>query len=221
MHQITLPLSSNDSYSIDEFIESSSNRGTCAIIRQWYENWGHPPFAKSILVYGPRSSGKTYISKLWQALSCAYLINLKVPFDREVLATNQAFIIEDIENASEDLVLHYFNLINESNKYLLLTTSNKYNHFKISDLSSRINSLLKLELKEPDDELVKILLFKLFSNHSIKVSKQILDFLPPYLPRQFNRIISAVDRINKFALVTKRNVTVPLIKKALGHEFWQ
>ena len=165
MQQIIFPFVTTDSYHQEEFIDSISNHEVYNKIKGWEKSWGTPPYEFSLLIYGAKSSGKTYLTKIWQNLSGAFIIKHDNIVHEDSLNDYQAFIIENIENWSEEAILHYFNLINEKQKYLLMTTSNLDLNFKLQDLLSRINSILRLEIKSPDDELIRILLFKLFSNN--------------------------------------------------------
>jgi chromosomal replication initiation ATPase DnaA len=211
--QLILPIEQDNRFNLNEFIVSSSNIAAYNRIKDSGANWGHLPFVCSLLLHGPKSSGKTYLTKIWQHYSKAYLINLPENLTNTILSSHEAFIIEDIEKFTENSLLHCFNLINENKKRLLLTTSNLNNNFKLKDLASRINSLAKIEIKQPDDELIKLLLFKLFSSYSVKISNQVVDFLLPRLPRQFDHIIMIVQKLNELAMLYKRSVTIPLIKK--------
>lgn len=219
MQQCILPLVTSNPYHPDDFILSASNKDAYNIINQWPINWGHPPYPSSVLLYGPKSSGKTYLTKIWQNLSDAYLLSNNQLLHGELVNQYKAFIIEDVETWSEANVLYYFNLINEingSSKYLLITTSNLSDKFKLADIKSRINSIFRLEMGPPDDELIKTLIFKLFSINSVKISNQVLNFLLLNLPRQFNEVTRLVGRINWFSLTYKRKVTVPLIKEVIN-----
>lgn len=213
--QYTFSLEASDQYHLDDFIVSSSNIQAYDIIQKWPSSWGYLPYPNSVLIQGPASSGKTYLTKIWQSRSIAYLLNKEQSLDKERLSDHHAFIMEDIETWEENQALHYFNWINTNNKSLLITTADNINNFKLRDLSSRINSLTKIEITALDQELMKIFLFKLFSNHSIKYSSQVQDYLMTILPRNFDEIIKFVVNVNKFALANKRNLTIPLIKDFL------
>ena len=143
-------------------------------------------------------------------------INKDIFFDNEILAKHNAFIIEDIENWQETALLHLFNLINEKQKYLLLTSTNKAKNFTLPDLSSRINSVLSISLLPPDDELIRILIFKHFSTSSVNISQILIDFLLVNLPREYNKILEILEHINRFALISKRKITIALIREILN-----
>ncbi len=214
--QYVLPLFGNDRYVLDNFINSPSNQIAYNSIKNWSRIWGSKPYEFTILLYGPPSSGKTYLSKIWQNLSNAFFIKK----DSDILSTEHvmkynAFIMEDIEFWQEKKALHCFNLISEYRKYLLMTTGSLANNFALQDLSSRINSVLRLETKQPDDELMSKLIFKYFSDQSVKVSDCVIGYLLINLPRQFDQMIKLLGAITHYALVHKRAVTISLIKHVL------
>ena len=59
------------------------------------------------------------------------------------------------------------------------------------------------------------LIFKYFSDQSVKVSDCVIEYLLINLPRQFDQIIKLLDVIMHYALVRKQAVTISLIKHAL------
>ena len=122
---------------------------------------------------------------------------------------------EDFFKCSTPQVLHQFNSIHESNKYLLITTT-QVPKLTLPDLASRINATNILDIDFPDDNLVSMLIFKLFSNFSVVVNKEVISYLINILPREFPEIIIAVQKINDYAIEHKRKITVPLVKLALN-----
>lgn len=215
--QLTLPITNSPCYKIDDFIVSLSNKEAFEAITNWPSGfWGVEPNKFTLLLSGPRSSGKTFLTKIWQRTSNAYLISPNEQLTSKILSENSAFIIDELSDvADEKELLHCFNLINEHNKYLLVTSSLPIPIFKLNDLASRFNALLKITINHPDDELVKILLFKNFSSLSIIVSPKILKFLASNLPRQFDKIFDITNKINQVALSSNRKITIPLIRKVI------
>ncbi len=215
--QYVLPLFGNDQYILDNFINSPSNQVAYNSIKNWSVTWGSKPYELTVLLYGPSSSGKTYLSKIWQNLSNAFFIKK----DSDILSVEHimqynAFIMEDIEFWHERNVLHCFNLISECRKYLLMTTGSLANNFALQDLLSRVNSVLRLEIKQPDDELMSKLIFKYFSDQSVKVSDCVTKYLLINLPRQFDQMTKLLGTITHYALVHKRPITISLIKYVLN-----
>ncbi len=77
-------------------------------------------------------------------------------------------------------------------------------------------TLLRVEIKQPDDELMNKLIFKYFSDQSVKVSSYVIKYLLINLLKQFDQMIKLLRKITYFTLVHKRSVTIYLIKYALG-----
>lgn len=215
INQYILPLSPHELYHLDDFILSSSNEQAYNALDNWPATWGHLPYANSLLLKGPESSGKTYLAKIWQVKSQGYIFKKNENFKLSVIEAHSSFIIEDTESWDAELLLHYFNSIHGSGKYLLLTTACIHNNFSLKDIESRINSIATVKIEAPDDDLLKIFLFKLFSQASIRSSMQVQNYLLSRLPRKFNEIINFMNEINEFSLSNKKNLTLPLIKTYL------
>ncbi len=66
-----------------------------------------------------------------------------------------------------------------------------------------------------DDELMRILIFKQFSNFSIVISEEVINYLVKILPREVPKILSIISEINQNSLISKRKITIPFIKQIL------
>jgi|APSaa5957512535_1039671.scaffolds.fasta_scaffold132392_1 chromosomal replication initiation ATPase DnaA len=216
MQQIAFPLGSSDAYDSSEYIRSSSNSLAYKTISNWPTNWGVEPYSKTLIIQGPKSSGKTFLAKKWAVQSGALFIKKIHALTENMLTDHQAFIIDGFDSTwDEEKALHHFNTIHENGKYLLIN-STRIPKIKLPDLASRIKSSNRIDIGMPDDELMQMLIFKLFSNYSIVISSEVINYLINILPREFSKIITSVKDINKFALQHKRKITVPLVKQALS-----
>ena len=216
MQQIAFSLNSSDAYDLNEYIISSSNKEAYDTLQNWPKNWGIRPYEKTLILQGTKSSGKTFLSKKWAEKSGALFIKKTHELTENILEHYNAFIIEDFDSSwSEEKLLHHFNMIHENGKYLLITTTN-LPETKLPDLDSRIKSCNKINIGMPDDELIKMLIFKLFSNYSIIISNEVIAYLLKNLPREFPEIIKSVEELNNFALEHKRKITIPLVKEVLA-----
>ncbi len=215
MQQTAFSFVSSDAYDLGEFIESSSNALAYRAISDWPNSWGVDPYPRSLIIQGPKASGKTFLSKKWSAKSGALFIKKMHEVTENILSHHEAFIIEDFDASwSEEKLLHMFNLIAENNKYLLITCE-FIPKVKLPDLLSRIRSVNLIKIEQPDDEMMKMLIFKLFSNYSVVINNEVVSFLIKVLPREFPSVVESVKIINDFAMANKRKITVPLVKVAL------
>lgn len=215
MQQITFPLSSNDLYVEDDYIESSSNQLASRIINNWSSAWGVDPYSRTLLIQGSRSSGKTFLAKKWAIKSGALFLKSAHELSESILSHHKGFIIDGLDESwNEEKLLHHFNILHENQKYLLITTNN-IPKIKLPDLASRINASHKVIIGMIDDKLMRMLIFKIFSNYSVKVKDEVINYLVKILPREFDKIIDATDKINNFAITHKRKITLSLVKEIL------
>lgn len=216
MQQIAFSFAGSDAYDSHEFIESSSNSLACYSIDNWQNYWGVEPYPRALIIQGPRSSGKTFLAKKWANNAGALVIKKMYEITENILDHHCSFIIEDFDSSwNEEKFLHIFNLLSENQKYLLITCR-FIPEIKLPDLASRIKSVNLISIQSPDDEMMQMLIFKLFSNYSVVISNEVVSFLIKTLPREFPAILNSVKIINNFALEHKRKITVPVVKQALS-----
>lgn len=215
MQQIAFSFVGSDAYDSHEFIESSSNSLACFSIDNWQSHWGVDPYPRALIIQGPKASGKTFLAKKWAKNTGALIIKKMHEITENILDHHRSFIIEDFDsNWNEEKFLHIFNLLSENQKYLLITCRS-IPEIKLPDLASRIKSVNLISIQSPDDEMMQMLIFKLFSNYSVVISNEVVSFLVKTLPREFPAIVNSVKTINNFALEHKRKITVPVVKQAL------
>lgn len=214
MKQTSFSFEMHNSYNPKEYIESSCNSVAYRTILEWEDRWGVFPYKNSLLLCGQKSSGKTFLAKQWAEMSGAIFIKKEHKLTENMLKYYPGFIIENFYDWHEHQMLHYFNAINENNKYLLITCD-EIPKIKLADLKSRIYSLNTIYINPPDENLIRLLIFKLFSNYSVIISNDVLSFLVKNLPKDFSSILDMVKKINKIALENKRKITTNLLKKVL------
>ncbi|MBF8246918.1 MAG: hypothetical protein ISN64_02925 [Rickettsia sp.] len=217
LKQKIFSLNSLDSDLSEDFIISRGNQEAFDIISFDYtKNWGCDPYKNILLLEGPESSGKTYLGKMWKKSNNAQFINTKIIPNLEFINKYHCFIIDDLDKKldKEKNILHYFNIINESKKYLLILSNSKKKVI-LKDLSSRINSLKKVKIFPPDIDSIKFLIQKKFFYYSVDVREDVIEYLSKILPREYRKILQAIEKINKFALIKSRKITIPLVKEII------
>jgi chromosomal replication initiation ATPase DnaA len=189
--QYSLKFPVADKYLIQDYVVTEANHLAYEVLINHAMPWGILPYPHHLLLVGPKSSGKTYLAHI----------------------CGQDFI-DDIETFDEEELLHTFNQANEESKPLLMTAS-ALPKFSLPDLRSRVNSVRTLYLGLPDEQMIVVLLTRHFSARSLKVSGEVIDYLATRLERDFDSIRLFVERLDAYALETKRDITVPLVRKML------
>ena len=128
-------------------------------------------------------------------------------------------LIDDVfSNLNEEKLFHLINHCNQNNLKILLTSniSPKNYLFLTKDLSSRVNSFYLVKINQPDDFLIKNLIIKLFNDRQIKIKNDsVIDFITNRINRSFENVNSFVNKIDKYSLTNKREITIPLIKEII------
>ena len=132
--------------------------------------------------------------------------------------TKQALIIEDLnENFSENLLYTVLNIIEQENKYLLITSLEPLNKFdfKLPDLISRIKNCLTIGIKNPDDNLIYALLIKYLSDRQINIDKKLIEYIIKRVDRSYEKIFLFIHKIDKLSLKKGKPINLTTIKEAL------
>ncbi len=212
MRQYSLDFKAKQNYLEEDYITTSSNLAASNLILNFPTIWGVSPYPRTLLLIGPKASGKTHLAHIWAKKANAEFVT---SLNHEDGNKDSNIIVDDIENYEEEDLFHLFNHAHEERKYLLMTSSSKPS-FALPDLQSRLNSISTLYLDLPDEQLVKILLMKGFSNRSIKVNIEVIDYLSTRINRDFYSIEQIIEELDKLALSDKRKITIPLIKDFLN-----
>jgi len=171
---------------------------------------------KNIFLKAPNKSGKSHLINMWVKKNNAilYKSNLKDIIDlKKNVAIDNLFVKIEEEN-----IFHIINHCKNENLKILITSNldiNEYN-FKLTDLESRLKTFYHVSILNPDDEMVKIILTKLlYEKQFIIKNPEIFDFLVKRIERSYQSIYNIVNRLDKFSLQKKRQLTIPLIKEIL------
>ena len=190
------------------FVNDTNNDAYNSIITQ--------DFYQNIFLFGLKKSGKSHLISIWQKNNDSIIY--KNNFD-EIIRSNKNVAIDNIfETENEEEIFHIINHCKSFNLKIFVTSSieiNNYN-FRFKDLLSRLRSFYFIKIHNPDDEMCKIILTKLFYEKQIIVKNdEIFDYIFNRIKRTYEEIYSIVQKIDKLSLQKKRQLTIPLIKEII------
>ena len=214
-NQILFDFKFNKNYLDQDYYLSSSNQDAYNLINCW-PKW----IKKTINLYGQKFSGKSHLASIFEKKTTCTKVVSEEFSDKTIqnFKTKQALIIEDLdENFSENLLYTVLSIIEQENKYLLITSLeplNKFN-FKLPDLVSRIRNCLKIGIKNPDDNLIFALLIKYLSDRQINIDKKLIEYIIKRIDRSYEKIFLFIHKIDKLSLKKGKPINLKTIKEAL------
>ena len=162
LDQLLLNFKNNKNFNYEDFFVSKSNYFAFQLIEKW------PKWEKNILnIYGEKFSGKTHLSNIFLSKNKGFKIK-ESEIDETIYKKFKLYeniIIDDFQNkCNEKLMYSIFNLVDQSNKYLIINSIDPINEidFKLNDLKSRSKNCLFAKIENPDDELMFAIILKTF-----------------------------------------------------------
>ena len=200
----------------DDFYISSSNQPIIKLINNW------PKWEKNFLnISGDKYSGKTHIVNIFleKYKGIKFEASLFNNENLKEIKTHQNIILENLtKNINESLIYSLLNIIDQDNKYLIVTTIDPIVEIKFSlnDLKSRTNNFLLQNIKKPDDNLLFALILKNLSDRQISLEKKLVNYIVKRIDRSYGKIFDFIYKIDEMSLKKKKSIDLKIIKEALG-----
>tara|TARA_B100000683_G_scaffold117466_1_gene115493 strand:- start:45 stop:710 length:666 start_codon:yes stop_codon:yes gene_type:complete len=220
LKQKTLNFGHKDDYSVKNLYKSTCNEIAINFINEWPKTTINNNI---FCIYGPSGSGKTHISKVWMEKSNAIIFNGISDLSFDYLSGfDRNLIFEDIalnKNWPENLLFEFINEIKSSRLSLLITCNSDplKIKWKTKDLISRFTSFTNIEIKLPDDILIRKLLIKQFADRQLSLDSEQIEYISKRIERSYSSIIRIVDRVDNLALQHKKAISKNIIKEAIKH----
>lgn len=215
--QLVLDFRHRPAFGAEDFLVTSATEAAVTMIDRW-PDWTH----WAALVMGPARSGKTHLTNVWRLKSGAEIVDSRALTDQHValLRANNALAIENLHLgiADETILFHLLNVARQEKRTILLTSAKAPADLviRLPDLRSRLRALPVVSIGAPDDQLLRLVLVKLFSDRQLVVDPVVVNYLATHMERSLARAYDVVDRLDARALSEKRRVTRALASEVLA-----
>ena len=132
---------------------------------------------------------------------------------------HQNIVLENLnKEIKEDLFFTLCNIIEQDNKYLIVTSNQPIVDvdFNLIDLKSRSKNFLLQNIEKPDDELIFALILKNLSDRQISLDKKLIHYIIKRIDRSYGKIIDFIYKIDEVSLKKKKSIDFKIIKEVLG-----
>jgi len=200
----------------DDFYISKSNKHIVKLINNW------PKWEKNFLnINGVRYSGKTHLINIFlkKFKGIKFEANSFINENLDEIKIHQNIVLENLtKNIDEKLIYSLLNIIDQDNKYLIITTTEPITEirFNLKDLKSRTKNFLLQNIKRPDDELLFALILKNLSDRQISLEKKLINYIIRRIDRSYGKIFDFIYKIDEMSLKKKKSIDLKIIKEVLG-----
>ncbi len=216
LNQLILNFDYEQNFKDQDFYVAKSNVFSFKLLNSW------PKWEKNFVnLIGQKFSGKTHLVNIFlekfkgikieaSELNNNFLKQLKI---------YENIIIENFnDKIDENLFYTLLNVIDQDNKYLVLTSKKPIveHRFKLDDLNSRSKNFLLSNIEKPSDDLMFALILKNLSDRQISIDKKLIDFIIKRIDRSYGKIFEFIYKIDEISLKRKKPIDFKIIKEALG-----
>jgi chromosomal replication initiation ATPase DnaA len=187
------------------------------LIKEW-PNWSF----KGINIYGPKKSGKSYLTKIFSDKVKSKIFDNKNINKKNLnlILSQNVLIIEDIDFLRDEVFFQtVLNDFISKNKFIYLT-SYKLSwsiSFKLKDLVSRLSSLVTVAITNPSDQLLSQILTKMLSDKQIYITKKEVDFVLKNIERSYEAASKFVKNLDELSLLYKKKISIKIINQAINN----
>ena len=216
INQTVIKFDYDKNFDRNDFILSKSNKHIYKFLDRW------PKWERNFInIIGEKLSGKTHLINIFIKKNKGIIIDGR-SFNEEDLKKvdiHENIILENLtSNINENLFYSLLNLIEQDNKYVIITSSNSIVDidFKLADLKSRAKSFLILNIEHPDDEIIFGIILKNLSDRQISLDKKLIDYIVKRIERSYSKIHNFIYKIDQLSLKKKKSINFKIIKEVLG-----
>ncbi|MEL0125303.1 MAG: DnaA/Hda family protein [Alphaproteobacteria bacterium] len=217
----------NFKFKNNDFYVSNKNELAYKMIKKWPE-WP----TQVVYIYGSEKCGKSLVCKLWKDISQGIYINTS-NFMEKLIAQNDLtyiqnhnWIIDDVDdiisfegNKYEEKILNLINIVKTGGKNNILMTSRKMPRFLdsgLKDLISRISSATVIEMRDPDEILLKKIIEKYLNERNIQINNESLNYLINRIERSYKSALKFAKQIDIMSLEKKTKINKSFLKSILN-----
>ena len=216
LNQEIIKFDYGQNFTDDDFYVSKSNRHIFDLLIKW------PEWEKNFLnISGEKFSGKSHLINIFLKKFNGIKLEARLLNNDHLgeIKVHQNIVLENFsKEIKEDLFFTLCNIIEQDNKYLIVTSNQPIVDvdFNLIDLKSRSKNFLLQNIEKPDDELIFALILKNLSDRQISLDKKLIHYIIKRIDRSYGKIIDFIYKIDEVSLKKKRSIDFKIIKEVLG-----
>ncbi len=215
LNQQILKFDYEQNFKDQDFYVSNSNEHCFSLLNSW------PKWDKNFInLIGEKFSGKSHLINIFLEKHRGIKINgedINNDFLQKI-KIYENIVVEDLtEKINENLLFTLINIIDQDNKYLIVTSTIPIVNFKfkLNDLKSRSTNFILSQIEKPGDDLIYALILKNLSDRQISIDQKLIEFIIKRIDRTYSKISDFIYKIDEISLKRKKPIDFKIIKEAL------
>ena len=215
LNQQILKFDYEQNFKDQDFYVSKSNEHSFGLLNSW------PKWDKNFInLIGEKFSGKSHLINIFLEKHKGIKINAE-DINNDFLQQIKIYeniVVEDLtEKINENLLFTLINIIDQDNKYLIVTSTIPIVDFifKLNDLNSRSTNFILSQIEKPGDDLIYALILKNLSDRQISIDQKLIEFIIKRIDRTYGKISDFIYKIDEISLKRKKPIDFKIIREAL------
>ena len=215
LNQQILKFDYEQNFKDQDFYVSNSNEHFFRLLNRW------PKWDKNFInLIGEKFSGKSHLINIFLEKHKGIKIDAE-DINNEFLQKIKIYeniVVEDLtEKINENLLFTLINIIDQDNKYLIVTSTIPIVDFKfkLNDLNSRSTNFILSQIEKPGDDLIYALILKNLSDRQISIDQKLIEFIIKRIDRTYGKISDFIYKIDEISLKRKKPIDFKIIREAL------
>ncbi|MEO0399593.1 MAG: hypothetical protein AAF224_09270 [Pseudomonadota bacterium] len=200
-----------------DFIETPANRLDLPTLDAWAAS---DEFALAIC--GAPSAGKTHLASILATEHGGELVTVADDGGIDRVADGALFVIDGVDRLTRPtLLLEAIERARSSAGARIVVTGRgdpKDWAGGLRDLETRLGALSRLTVSPPDEELLRRVIDKLFTDRQLSVDEKVIDYAAPRLARSLDAARAFVSALDVAAIAGKARISIALARKVIDKE---
>lgn len=174
---------------------------------------------------GPAGAGKTHLAHIFAAETGALVLTpSRLAADSVPRAADApAVVLDNAQTLSrgrifEEIAFHMFNQARDMQQPLLIAGRGPVRDWglRLPDLSSRLTATAQIQISNPDEDALRMVLIKLFADRQLAVPAEAIEYTVHRMERSFHAARALVAALDDANLRENRRITKPMIRETIA-----
>ena len=203
LNQQILKFNYEQNFKDQDFYVSNSNEHSFRLLNSW------PKWNKNFInLIGEKFSGKSHLINIFLKKNKGIKINsedISNDFLQKIKIYENIIVENLTEKINENLLFSLINIIDQDNKYLIVTSIEPIVNIKFDlvDLKSRCKNFILQTILKPDDDLIFAIILKNLSDRQISIDKKLINYVIKRIDRSYSKIFDFIYKIDELSLKKK------------------